>query len=80
MRHTISSYSKSRPSGIVVSEASCCVVGPGPKSSREDGGQRREMGDPDRLQSVLSQNWSGTEPKRTVTSMVIKVMANDRRI
>ncbi|GFX85388.1 hypothetical protein TNCV_3715621 [Trichonephila clavipes] len=30
-------------------------------------------------QSVLPQNWGGTEQNRTVTSMVLKAKANDRR-
>ncbi|GFU98033.1 uncharacterized protein TNCV_233091 [Trichonephila clavipes] len=34
---------------------------------------------PDHLQDVLSQNWGGTEQNRTVTCMVLKVKANDRR-
>ncbi|GFX59925.1 hypothetical protein TNCV_4984381 [Trichonephila clavipes] len=33
---------------------------------------------PDHLQGVLSQNWGGIEPNRTVTCMVLKAMANDR--
>ncbi|GFS63900.1 hypothetical protein TNCV_1129021 [Trichonephila clavipes] len=36
-------------------------------------------GSPDNLQGDLSQNWGGTEPNRTVTCMMLKVMANDRR-
>ncbi|GFV77475.1 uncharacterized protein TNCV_1070041 [Trichonephila clavipes] len=28
---------------------------------------------------VLPQNWGGNEPNRTVTSMVLKATANDRR-
>ncbi|GFY14807.1 hypothetical protein TNCV_648501 [Trichonephila clavipes] len=32
------------------------------------------------LQDVFPQNWGRTEPKRTVTCMVIKATANDRRI
>ncbi|GFW68561.1 uncharacterized protein TNCV_529161 [Trichonephila clavipes] len=34
---------------------------------------------PDHLQDVLLQNWGGTEPNRTVTCMVLKTTANDRR-
>ncbi|GFS97645.1 hypothetical protein TNCV_2558291 [Trichonephila clavipes] len=30
-------------------------------------------------QSVLPQNWGGTEPNRTVTWIVLKAAANDRR-
>ncbi|GFU65880.1 uncharacterized protein TNCV_5011781 [Trichonephila clavipes] len=34
---------------------------------------------PDHPQGVLSQNWGGTEQNRTVTCMVFKAKANDRR-
>ncbi|GFW35576.1 hypothetical protein TNCV_2462181 [Trichonephila clavipes] len=34
---------------------------------------------PDLSQDVLSENWSGTEQNRTVTCMVLKAKANDRR-
>ncbi|GFS97510.1 cullin-4A [Trichonephila clavipes] len=34
---------------------------------------------PDHLQGFLPPNWSGTEQKRTVTRMVLKAKANDRR-
>ncbi|GFT47477.1 uncharacterized protein TNCV_3750101 [Trichonephila clavipes] len=33
----------------------------------------------DHLQGVLPLNWGGTEPNRTVTYMVLKDTANDRR-
>ncbi|GFU23253.1 uncharacterized protein TNCV_2559541 [Trichonephila clavipes] len=33
----------------------------------------------DDIQGVLPQNWDGTEPNRTVTCIVLKAMANDRR-
>ncbi|GFV10715.1 uncharacterized protein TNCV_1755541 [Trichonephila clavipes] len=33
---------------------------------------------PDHPQSVLPQNWSGTELNRSVTCMVLKATANDR--
>ncbi|GFY27314.1 uncharacterized protein TNCV_2069341 [Trichonephila clavipes] len=33
----------------------------------------------DHPQSVLPLNWGGIEPIRTVTCMVLKAMANDRR-
>ncbi|GFW18854.1 uncharacterized protein TNCV_5133071 [Trichonephila clavipes] len=33
----------------------------------------------DYLRSVLPQNWGGTEPKRTVTCMMLKATDNDRR-
>ncbi|GFU36882.1 uncharacterized protein TNCV_2670611 [Trichonephila clavipes] len=33
----------------------------------------------DHPESVLPQNWGGTEPNRTVTCMVLKAKANDRR-
>ncbi|GFT18064.1 uncharacterized protein TNCV_423311 [Trichonephila clavipes] len=33
----------------------------------------------DQPQSVLPLNWGGTEPNRTVTCMVLKAAANDRR-
>ncbi|GFV26478.1 uncharacterized protein TNCV_3361311 [Trichonephila clavipes] len=31
------------------------------------------------LPGVLPQNWSGNEPNRTVTCMVLRATANDRR-
>ncbi|GFW45286.1 uncharacterized protein TNCV_4733941 [Trichonephila clavipes] len=34
---------------------------------------------PDHPQGVLPQNWGGTEQNRTVTYMVLKAKANDRR-
>ncbi|GFV56396.1 uncharacterized protein TNCV_855491 [Trichonephila clavipes] len=34
---------------------------------------------PDHPQGVLPQNWGGTEQNRTVTCMVLKAKANDRR-
>ncbi|GFT47154.1 uncharacterized protein TNCV_3747971 [Trichonephila clavipes] len=34
----------------------------------------------DHLQSVLALNWGGTEPNCTVTCIVLKVTANDRRV
>ncbi|GFY29533.1 hypothetical protein TNCV_2627031 [Trichonephila clavipes] len=34
---------------------------------------------PDHSQGVLSQNWGGTEQNRTVTCIVLKGKANDRR-
>ncbi|GFV59196.1 uncharacterized protein TNCV_2339371 [Trichonephila clavipes] len=50
------------------------------KSSREVGGKGREVRGPDHSQvSSLSQNWGGKEPNRTVTCMVLKATANDRR-
>ncbi|GFX46868.1 hypothetical protein TNCV_4040141 [Trichonephila clavipes] len=44
----------------------------------EEGEERWEA--PDLPQSVLPQNWGGTEPKRTVTCMMLKATDNDRRI
>ncbi|GFS99429.1 uncharacterized protein TNCV_35751 [Trichonephila clavipes] len=35
--------------------------------------------DPDHLQGVLPQNWGETELNRSVTWMVLKATANDRR-
>ncbi|GFX82638.1 hypothetical protein TNCV_1193131 [Trichonephila clavipes] len=49
------------------------------KFSREVGGRGREVEAPDHPQSVILQNWSGTEQNRTVTCMVLKAKANDRR-
>ncbi|GFT04958.1 uncharacterized protein TNCV_4744941 [Trichonephila clavipes] len=49
------------------------------KSSRVVGGRRREVGGPDHPQGFLPLNWGGTEQKRTVTCMVLKAKANDRR-
>ncbi|GFT87785.1 uncharacterized protein TNCV_799011 [Trichonephila clavipes] len=34
---------------------------------------------PDHPQCVLPQNWGGNEPNRTVTYMLLKATANDRR-
>ncbi|GFW80185.1 uncharacterized protein TNCV_460931 [Trichonephila clavipes] len=34
---------------------------------------------PDLPQGVLPQNWGGTEPNRTVTCIVLKTKANERR-
>ncbi|GFT68288.1 uncharacterized protein TNCV_659071 [Trichonephila clavipes] len=34
---------------------------------------------PDHHQGVLSQDWGGTEPNRTVTFVMLKDTANDRR-
>ncbi|GFU18379.1 hypothetical protein TNCV_1980641 [Trichonephila clavipes] len=48
------------------------------KSSREVG-RGREVGDPDNPQSVLPQNRGETELNRSVTCMVLKATANDRR-
>ncbi|GFW76577.1 uncharacterized protein TNCV_2681941 [Trichonephila clavipes] len=42
-----------------------------------DGKERWEVSD--HIQSVLPQNLGGTEQNRTVTCMVLKAMANDRR-
>ncbi|GFV42916.1 uncharacterized protein TNCV_1587241 [Trichonephila clavipes] len=39
--------------------------------------ERREASD--HSQDVLPQNWGGTEQNRTVTCMVLKAKANDRR-
>ncbi|GFV59921.1 uncharacterized protein TNCV_3960361 [Trichonephila clavipes] len=36
--------------------------------------------DPDHPHGVLPQNWGGTEPNHTVTCMVLKTKANDRKI
>ncbi|GFX30475.1 hypothetical protein TNCV_3461261 [Trichonephila clavipes] len=49
------------------------------KSCREVDGKGREVGGPDHTQGVLPQNWGGTEQSRTVTCMVLKAKANDRR-
>ncbi|GFW44578.1 hypothetical protein TNCV_4481241 [Trichonephila clavipes] len=40
-------------------------------------GERWET--PDQTQDVLPQNWGGIKPTRTVTCMVLKAKANDRR-
>ncbi|GFV45297.1 uncharacterized protein TNCV_2037501 [Trichonephila clavipes] len=39
--------------------------------------ERREA--PDHLKGVLPQNWGGTEQNHTITCMVLKAKANDRR-
>ncbi|GFX04243.1 hypothetical protein TNCV_3973921 [Trichonephila clavipes] len=68
-----------RPFGIVVSEVDCGTVGPGRKSSREVGGEKQRWEAPDHPQSVLPQNWYRTEKESSVTCMVLKATANDRR-
>ncbi|GFU01600.1 phosphatase and actin regulator 2 [Trichonephila clavipes] len=65
------------PSGILVSDADCCAVGTGHKSSREVGEERWEV--PDHPQGVLPQNWGKTELNCSVTCMMLKATANDRR-
>ncbi|GFW50297.1 hypothetical protein TNCV_4697131 [Trichonephila clavipes] len=45
-------------------------------ASREVCGRGREVGHP---QGVLPQNWDETELNRSVTCMVLKATANDRR-
>ncbi|GFW21666.1 uncharacterized protein TNCV_4281811 [Trichonephila clavipes] len=42
-----------------------------------EGGDKWET--PGHLQGVLPQNWGGTEPNRTVTCVVLRATANDRR-
>ncbi|GFW49502.1 uncharacterized protein TNCV_2842831 [Trichonephila clavipes] len=50
------------------------------KSSREVGGKGEERWEAsEHPQSVLPLNWGGIEPNRTVTCMVLKTTANDRR-
>ncbi|GFS51674.1 uncharacterized protein TNCV_613591 [Trichonephila clavipes] len=49
------------------------------KSSRVFGGRGREVGDAWPPPGVLSQNWDGNEPNRTVICMVLKATANERR-
>ncbi|GFV71087.1 hypothetical protein TNCV_1662441 [Trichonephila clavipes] len=49
------------------------------KFSHVVGGRRRKTGDPGQPQGLLPLNWGGTEQNRTVTCMVLKAKANDRR-
>ncbi|GFY16621.1 uncharacterized protein TNCV_2787471 [Trichonephila clavipes] len=42
-----------------------------------EGEERRETSD--HPQSIFSLNWGGTDPNHTVTCMVLKAKANDRR-
>ncbi|GFW12035.1 hypothetical protein TNCV_4531001 [Trichonephila clavipes] len=67
------------PSGIVVNDADCGAVGSGrsPLERLVEGEDKWET--PDHLQSVLPQNWGGTEPNRSVACMVLKAKTNDRR-
>ncbi|GFX62852.1 hypothetical protein TNCV_3351781 [Trichonephila clavipes] len=65
--------SKSRPTAIVVSDADCGAVGTGRKSSRAVGGK------PLTTPGVPPQNWGENEPNHTVTCLVLKATANDRR-
>ncbi|GFX92745.1 hypothetical protein TNCV_4876021 [Trichonephila clavipes] len=48
------------------------------KPSREVG-ERVEVGGSGPSHAVLAQNWCGTESNSTVTCMVLKTKANDRR-
>ncbi|GFU83108.1 uncharacterized protein TNCV_65771 [Trichonephila clavipes] len=43
------------------------------------GGRGREVGGPCPHQGVLPENWGETELNRSVTCMVLKTTANDRR-
>ncbi|GFX31299.1 hypothetical protein TNCV_2061181 [Trichonephila clavipes] len=54
------------------------LQGPGFESRRLVEGEARWEA-PDHPQSVLPQNWGGTEQNRTVSCMVLKAKANDRR-
>ncbi|GFX90308.1 uncharacterized protein TNCV_3848831 [Trichonephila clavipes] len=58
-------------------DSSHLVVAASPLVWLEEGGEKREASD--HPQSVLSLNWCGTEPNRTVICMVLKATANDRR-
>ncbi|GFV16204.1 piggyBac transposable element-derived protein 4 [Trichonephila clavipes] len=49
------------------------------KSSREIDGSKDRWEAPDSLQGVLSQNWGRIEPNPTITCMVLKHLAKDRR-
>ncbi|GFY10200.1 uncharacterized protein TNCV_2628791 [Trichonephila clavipes] len=49
------------------------------KFSREVGGRGREVGGPWPPQGVLPLNWGETELNRSVTCMMLKATANDRR-
>ncbi|GFX54574.1 hypothetical protein TNCV_792611 [Trichonephila clavipes] len=46
------------------------------KSSREVGGAGKAL---DHYQGILPQDWGGMEPKRTITFIVLKAAADDRR-
>ncbi|GFY33902.1 hypothetical protein TNCV_4596101 [Trichonephila clavipes] len=50
-----------------------------PKSSREVGRRVKEVGEPDYSQGIFPKNWGGSELNRSVTCMVLKATANDRR-
>ncbi|GFW04361.1 hypothetical protein TNCV_877331 [Trichonephila clavipes] len=56
-----------------------CGMGFVEESSREVGERGREVGSPLPSGCSLSQNWGGTELNRTVTCMMLKATANDRR-
>ncbi|GFU24537.1 uncharacterized protein TNCV_2264901 [Trichonephila clavipes] len=49
------------------------------KSSSEVGGKEREVKAPDHPQGILHQNWGEIELNRSVTCMLLKATANDRR-
>ncbi|GFX99089.1 uncharacterized protein TNCV_2492711 [Trichonephila clavipes] len=59
------------PSGLNSRRAKC------PPVRLVEGEERWEASD--HPQSVLPQNWGGTEQNRTITFMVLKAMANGRR-
>ncbi|GFT61221.1 uncharacterized protein TNCV_1613751 [Trichonephila clavipes] len=71
-----------RPIGIVVSDADCGAVGTGRRATSPlvwlvEGEERWEA--PDHPQGFLPLNWVGTEQNCTVTCIVLKAKANDRR-
>ncbi|GFV85680.1 hypothetical protein TNCV_527901 [Trichonephila clavipes] len=68
--------------GKVVSDADCCVVGPGRRAASPlvwlvEGEERWKA--PNHPQRVIRQNWGGTERNRIVTCMVLKATDNDKR-
>ncbi|GFY17061.1 hypothetical protein TNCV_1088371 [Trichonephila clavipes] len=78
----VDKYVVERPFGIVVSDAECGVVGSGCQAASPlvwlmEGEEKWEASD--HTQSVFLQNWGGTEQNYTVTCMVLKAKANDRR-
>ncbi|GFT86346.1 cullin-4A [Trichonephila clavipes] len=83
-RHSLSESISTlrRPSGIVVSDADYSAVGTGrlvarPLERLVEGEERWEA--TDHPQDVLALNWGETEQNYSVTCMVFKATANDRR-
>ncbi|GFW93488.1 hypothetical protein TNCV_46911 [Trichonephila clavipes] len=76
------------PSGLVVSDADFCAVGSGFESGEDMEAasplvrlveEEEKWEAPDHTQGVFLQNWGETELNHSITCMVLKATANDRR-